>query len=175
MVNTIRQMRDYTKCLQELVSEKIKIKEVSTVKLNARCSDVLQNELSPKEKDPRSFILSCIIGNTTVSNALADLGASISVIPFSMFKRLGLGTPRLISMVIEMAERSMQSHKGIVENVLVKSDNSFFLWILKISLEVGTEKVVFNDNEGKISLSVCVINDFQVPKKFEEPEALEGI
>ncbi|GJY50539.1 homeodomain-like protein [Tanacetum coccineum] len=60
------------------------------------------------------------------SNALADLGASISVIPFSMFKRLGLGNPRPVNMVIEMADRSMQSPKGIVENVLVKIHKFIF-------------------------------------------------
>ncbi|GJT79336.1 homeodomain-like protein [Tanacetum coccineum] len=104
-----------------------KIKEVSMVKLNARCSAVLQNELLPKEKDPGSFILPCTISNTTVSNALANLGSSISVMPFSMFECLGLGNPKPIRMVIEIADRSMQSPKGIVENVLVKIDKFIFL------------------------------------------------
>ncbi|GJS38775.1 putative reverse transcriptase, RNA-dependent DNA polymerase [Tanacetum coccineum] len=62
-----------------------------------------------------------------LSNALADLGANISVMPFSMFKRLGLGNPRPVNMVIEMANRSMQSPKGIVENVLVKIHKFIFL------------------------------------------------
>nr|GEV45879.1 hypothetical protein [Tanacetum cinerariifolium] len=124
LVNTIRQTPDYKICLQQPVSEKIKIKE---------------------EKDPGSFILPYVIGNTTVINALADLGASISVMPYLMFKRLGLGTPKPISMVIELADRSM-----------------------KISLEVGNEKVIFNANEGKTLLYVCVINDFQIPNDFEE-------
>ncbi|GJS76544.1 retrovirus-related pol polyprotein from transposon TNT 1-94 [Tanacetum coccineum] len=84
-------------------------------------------EFPPKEKDPGSFVLPCIIGNTTVSNVLADLGASISVMPFSMFRRLGLGNPRPVNMVIEMADRSMQSPKGIVENVLVKIHKFIFL------------------------------------------------
>ncbi|GJS56770.1 retrovirus-related pol polyprotein from transposon TNT 1-94 [Tanacetum coccineum] len=97
------------------------------VKLNARCSAVLQNELPPKEKDLGSFVLPCIFGNTTVSNALVDLGASISVIPFSMFKHLGLGNPRPVNMVIEMADRSIQSPKGILENVLVKIHKFIFL------------------------------------------------
>ncbi|GJR82458.1 reverse transcriptase domain-containing protein [Tanacetum coccineum] len=70
------------------------------------------------------FGIAGIIGQTkdiySVSNALADLGASISVMPFSMFKHLGLRNPRPVNMVIEMADRSMQSPKGIVENVLVK-------------------------------------------------------
>nr|GEX83067.1 hypothetical protein [Tanacetum cinerariifolium] len=46
---------------QNLISRKVKNEEVSTVKLNARCSGILQNELPPKEKDPRSFILPCAI------------------------------------------------------------------------------------------------------------------
>ncbi|GKA30025.1 DNA damage-inducible protein 1-like protein [Tanacetum coccineum] len=112
--------------LKELVSNKIQNEELSMVKLNSRCSVVLQNKLPPKEKDPGSFVLSCIIGNTTVSNALADLGASISVMPFSMFKHLGLGNPRPVNMVIEMADRSMQSPKGIVENILVKIHKFIF-------------------------------------------------
>ncbi|GJW21852.1 homeodomain-like protein [Tanacetum coccineum] len=86
------------------------------VKLNARCSAILQNEFPPKEKDPGSFILPCTIDSTTVSNALAYLGASISIMPFSLFKQLGLGNPKPINMVIEMPDRSMQSPKGIIEN-----------------------------------------------------------
>ncbi|GKB29937.1 reverse transcriptase domain-containing protein [Tanacetum coccineum] len=60
-------------------------------------------------------------------NALADLGASTSEMSFSMFKRLGLGNPRSLNMVIKMADRSMQSPKGIVENVLVKIHKFVFL------------------------------------------------
>ncbi|GJY23574.1 retrovirus-related pol polyprotein from transposon TNT 1-94 [Tanacetum coccineum] len=105
---------------QKLVSRETIIEEVSMVKLNARCFAILQNKLPPKEKDPGSFILPCAIGTTTLSNALADLGASISIMPFSLFKRLGFENPKHINMVIEMADRSMKSPKGIVKNVLVK-------------------------------------------------------
>ncbi|GKA30221.1 retrovirus-related pol polyprotein from transposon TNT 1-94 [Tanacetum coccineum] len=80
------------------------------------------NELPPKEKDSGSFFLPCIISNMVVSNALADLGASISIMPFSLFKHLGLGKPKPIRMLIEMAEKSMQSPKAIIKNVLVKID-----------------------------------------------------
>ncbi|GJT52175.1 retrovirus-related pol polyprotein from transposon TNT 1-94 [Tanacetum coccineum] len=175
------------------------------VKLNARCSAILQNELPPKEKDLGSFIPPCVI-----SNALADLGASVSVMPFSMFKRLGLGNPKPINMVIEMADRSMQSPKGIVENVLVKIHNFIFpvdfvildiikddkvpiilgrpmlatahgkidVFGKKISLEVGTKHIVFNDNEGTRPLTVslvCVINDYQVIDDLGGPEDLEEV
>ncbi|GKC20167.1 homeodomain-like protein [Tanacetum coccineum] len=62
-----------------------------------------QNRLPPKETDPGSFILPCIIGNHSMSNALADLGASISIMPYSLFKRLGLGSLKPIKMTIKMA------------------------------------------------------------------------
>nr|GEV37942.1 hypothetical protein [Tanacetum cinerariifolium] len=96
------------------------------VKLNTRCSAALQNELPPKEKDPGSFVLPCIIGNTMVSNALAYLGVSISVMLFSMFKPLGLGNPRPVRMVIKMENRSMQSPKRMVKYVLVKIHKFIF-------------------------------------------------
>ncbi|GJS67382.1 retrovirus-related pol polyprotein from transposon TNT 1-94 [Tanacetum coccineum] len=61
-----------------------------------------------------------------MSNALADLGASIIIMPYLLFKRLGLGSLKLIKMTIEMADRSMMSPKGIKENVLVKISNFVF-------------------------------------------------
>ncbi|GKA63427.1 retrovirus-related pol polyprotein from transposon TNT 1-94 [Tanacetum coccineum] len=103
--------------LQKVVSHKIK-------ELPAHYSAALQNKLPLKETDPGSFILPCIIENHSTSNALADLGASISVMPYSLFKRLGLGS--LKPMTIEMVDRSMQSPKGIKENVLVKISNFMF-------------------------------------------------
>ncbi|GKB90571.1 DUF4219 domain-containing protein [Tanacetum coccineum] len=61
-----------------------------------------------------------------MSNALTDLGASISVMPYSLFKILELGGLKPIKMTIEMADRSMQSPKGIKENVPVKISNFVF-------------------------------------------------
>ncbi|GJV05443.1 putative reverse transcriptase, RNA-dependent DNA polymerase [Tanacetum coccineum] len=69
---------------------------------------------------------SSIKRNHSMINALADLGASISVMPYSLFKRLGLGSLKPIKMTIEMADRSMQSLKGIKENILVKISNFVF-------------------------------------------------
>ncbi|GKE67409.1 putative reverse transcriptase, RNA-dependent DNA polymerase [Tanacetum coccineum] len=57
---------------------------------------------------------------------LADLGESISIMPYSLFKRLGFRCLKPIKMTIEMADRSMQSPKGIKENILVKISNFVF-------------------------------------------------
>ncbi|GJU20195.1 putative reverse transcriptase, RNA-dependent DNA polymerase [Tanacetum coccineum] len=105
--------------LQKVVSHEIK--ESST-----HYSVTHQNRLPLKETDPGSFILPCIIENHSRSNAFADLGVSISIMPYSLFKRLELWSLEPIKMTIEMADRSMQSPKGIKENVLVRISNFVF-------------------------------------------------
>ncbi|GJT92254.1 hypothetical protein Tco_1081099 [Tanacetum coccineum] len=105
--------------LQKLVSHEIK--ESPT-----HYSVTRQNKVPSVETDPGSFILPCIIGNHSMSNVLADLGASISIMPYSLFKRLGLGSLKPIKMTIKIADRSMQYPKGIKENVIVKISNFVF-------------------------------------------------
>ncbi|GJV22562.1 reverse transcriptase domain-containing protein, partial [Tanacetum coccineum] len=56
------------------------------------------------------------------NNALADLGASISLISYTMYEKLGLGEPKPTRMSLELANRSIQYPRGIVENVLIKVD-----------------------------------------------------
>ncbi|GJX90760.1 reverse transcriptase domain-containing protein [Tanacetum coccineum] len=58
--------------------------------MNEKCSAVLLNKLPSKEKDPRSFTIPCDIGKLHINNALADLGASISLMPYTMHEKLGL-------------------------------------------------------------------------------------
>ncbi|GJV01843.1 zinc knuckle CX2CX4HX4C containing protein [Tanacetum coccineum] len=60
------------------------------------------------------------------NNALANLGASISVMPLSMYKRLGIGKLEPINMVIEMADNTKCTPKGIVENLLIKINKFIF-------------------------------------------------
>ncbi|GJR32545.1 retrovirus-related pol polyprotein from transposon TNT 1-94 [Tanacetum coccineum] len=159
----------------ETFAEKVKRKIIKDNENREKILRKLESEpvnaplfnLPPKEKDPGSFILPCVIGNTTISNALVNLGVSISVMPFSMFKRLGLGNPKPINMMIKMANRSMQSPKGIVENVLEKD---FF----------GSRNRAdcFNANEGTCPLTVspvCVINVYQVIDDLGGPEDLEEV
>ncbi|GJZ59256.1 reverse transcriptase domain-containing protein [Tanacetum coccineum] len=94
--------------------------------MNPRCSALLQNHLPPKEQDPGSFILPCSIGKLDFNNALANLRASISVVPLSMYKRLGIGKLKPINMVIKMADDTKCTPKGIVENLLIKIDKFIF-------------------------------------------------
>ncbi|GJV27411.1 uncharacterized mitochondrial protein-like protein [Tanacetum coccineum] len=72
-----------------------------------------------KEKDPRSFTLPCFINNVCFDNALVDLGASISVVPFSTYLNLGLGELAHTKLTVELADKTVKYPNGIVENVLV--------------------------------------------------------
>ncbi|GJU65898.1 hypothetical protein Tco_1247733 [Tanacetum coccineum] len=74
------------KVLKDLLSHKEKLeKAASSVKLSEECSVIIQRSLSQKERDPGSFTLPCLIGPLAVKNALADLGASINLMPHSLF------------------------------------------------------------------------------------------
>ncbi|GKC08822.1 hypothetical protein Tco_1000432 [Tanacetum coccineum] len=131
----IRQSDEYPKYMKDLVTNKPLTIENENIRMNRRCSALLLNQLPPKEKDPRSFILPCLIGRLDFNNALADLGASISIMPFSLYKRVGIGKLKTIQMNIELADNSKCIPKEIVRNLLIKSDK-FILPIDFIVLDV---------------------------------------
>ncbi|GKC80899.1 uncharacterized mitochondrial protein-like protein [Tanacetum coccineum] len=80
----------------------------------------LNNDALPqKEKDPESFSLPCYINNVCFEKALADLGASVSVMPFSTYTNLGLGELAHTKLTIELADRTVKHPKGITKNLLV--------------------------------------------------------
>ncbi|GJT78428.1 ribonuclease H-like domain, reverse transcriptase, RNA-dependent DNA polymerase [Tanacetum coccineum] len=87
---------------------------------------LLNNSLPPKKKDPRSFTLSCYINNLCLNKALADLGSSMSVMPFSTYTNLALGELAPTKLIVELADRTMKRPKGIAENVLVGIDKFVF-------------------------------------------------
>ncbi|WCJ18012.1 Transposon Tf2-6 polyprotein [Euphorbia peplus] len=120
----IFQMPTYMKFLKDLLHNKEKLENVSMVQLNHVCSSIIQNKqvLPKKMKDPGSFSIPCAIGNLNISNALCDLGASVNLMPLSIYKRLELGEPSPTRMSIQLADRSVKYPVGIVEDVLVKVD-----------------------------------------------------
>ncbi|GJR48819.1 DNA-directed DNA polymerase [Tanacetum coccineum] len=118
----LAQMPKYAKFLKSLLTNKARLKEACKVTMNERCSAVLLNMLLSKEKDPRSFTMPCDIGQLHIDNALADLGASISLMPYTMYEKLGLGEPTTTRMSLELADRSIQYPRGIIENVIIKVD-----------------------------------------------------
>ncbi|XP_022004335.1 uncharacterized protein LOC110901879 [Helianthus annuus] len=73
-----------------------------------------------------SFTLPCLIGSMSVSHALADLGASLNLMPYKVFAKLDLGEPSPTRMSIRLADRSIKYPRGFIENMLVKIDKFVF-------------------------------------------------
>ncbi|XP_048227244.1 uncharacterized protein LOC125369274 [Ricinus communis] len=116
----------YAKFLKEILSNKRKLEDLGLVTLNEECSAILQNKLPLKRRDPGSFTVPCIIGDLSISGALADLGASINLMPTSLFDKLGLSEPKPTRMSIQLADRTVKIPRGIIEDVLVKVDKFIF-------------------------------------------------
>ncbi|KAL5577484.1 hypothetical protein UlMin_019183 [Ulmus minor] len=87
----LEQMPKYAKFMKEILSKKRKLGDYETVMLNEECSAVLQRKLPQKLKDPGSFTIPCTIGSCNFDKVLCDLGASINLMPLSVFRKLGLG------------------------------------------------------------------------------------
>ena len=79
-----------------------------------------------KYKDPESPTISVNIGGTCIDKALLDLGASVNLLPYTMYKQLGLGELKPTNITLSLADRSVKIPKGIVEDVLVKVDNFYY-------------------------------------------------
>ncbi|XP_027364427.1 uncharacterized protein LOC113871534 [Abrus precatorius] len=76
--------------------------------------------------DLGTFTVPCTIRNSTISNALLDLGASINVMPTLIYKSLSLGPLKQTSVVIQLANRSTVFPAGVVEDILVRVDKLIF-------------------------------------------------
>ncbi|GKA31171.1 hypothetical protein Tco_0717476 [Tanacetum coccineum] len=92
-------------------------------KANSYEASHINNSIPRKEKDPGSFTLPCYINNVCFDNALADLGASVSIMPLSTYLSLGLGELAHTKLTVELADRTVKYPKGIAKNVLVVVKN----------------------------------------------------
>nr|GEU85591.1 hypothetical protein [Tanacetum cinerariifolium] len=116
------------KFLKDLLSHKEKLeKAASSVKLGEECSAFIQKGLPQKERDMGSFTLPCLIGPLAVKNDLADLGASINLMPYSLFRKLGIYELKPTKMSIQLADRSLKYPIGVCDNLLVKINKFIFL------------------------------------------------
>ncbi|CAN6566333.1 unnamed protein product [Malus baccata var. baccata] len=96
------------------------------VKVGENVSAILQRKLPPKCKDPGSFTIPCVIGNTRFESAMLDLGASINVMPYSIYASMNLGALKNDGVIIQLADRSNAYPKGVLEDVLVQVDHLVF-------------------------------------------------
>ncbi|KAI5324228.1 hypothetical protein L3X38_033301 [Prunus dulcis] len=125
LLDAIKKIPSYAKFLKEVCSSKKKLSDLDKVILTEQCSAVLLHKLPPKKKDPGSFNISCTIGNSNFKSALIDLGASINLMPFSVFQRLGQGDLKPTSIILQLADRSITYPRGVIKDLIIKVDNLY--------------------------------------------------
>ncbi|XP_057451884.1 uncharacterized protein LOC130743668 [Lotus japonicus] len=117
----LEKMPQYAKFMKEILSKKRSLSEENDiVELTEECSAILQRKLPPKRKDPGSFTLPVNFGASKEVRVLCDLGASVNLMPLSMFERLNVGELKPTMMMLQLADRSMVTPWGVVEDVLVR-------------------------------------------------------
>ena len=126
LLDAIKQVPKYAKFLKELCTTKRRMSNKEVVKVSENVSAVLQRKLPTKCKDPGSFTIPCVIGNTRFEHAMLDLGASINVMPYSINASMNLGELKNDGVIIQLADRSNAYPKGVVEDVLMQVDHLIF-------------------------------------------------
>nr|GFA26982.1 reverse transcriptase domain-containing protein [Tanacetum cinerariifolium] len=103
-----------------------KLFELAKVPLNENCSAILLKKLPGKLEDPGKFLIPCDFLGIDVCHALADLGASINLMPLSIWKKLFLPELTPTRMTLKLTDRSITCPKGVAEDVLVKVGMFYF-------------------------------------------------
>jgi len=110
----------YAKFLKDVLSKKRKIGDNETITLTRGCSAIIQKKLPPKLKDPGSFSITCVIGKETIDKAICDLGSSVSLLPLSLLKRIGISDLKPTKMTLQLADCSIIYPAGILEDIPIK-------------------------------------------------------
>ncbi|GJV10640.1 reverse transcriptase domain-containing protein [Tanacetum coccineum] len=113
-------MPRFAPTIKSLLMNKEKLLELAKIPLNENCSAMLLKKLPEKLGDPGKFLIPCNFPGMDVCHALADLGASINLMPLSIWKKLSLPELTPTRMTLELADRSITYPKGLAEDVFVK-------------------------------------------------------
>nr|GEX92292.1 reverse transcriptase domain-containing protein [Tanacetum cinerariifolium] len=119
-------MPKFALIIKSLLANKDKLFELAKVSLNENCPAMLLKKLPEKLGDPGKFLIPCDFPGMEVCHALADLGASINLMPLSIWKKLSLPELTPTQMTLELSDRSITRPKGVAEDVFVKVGKFYF-------------------------------------------------
>ena len=122
----IKQVPTYAKFLKDLCTVKKGLSIDKKAFLTEQVSAIIQCKNPVKYKDLGCLTISVNIGGTCVEKALLNLGARVNLLPYSMYKQLGLGELKPTSITLSLADRSIKIPKGTVEDVLIQVDKFYY-------------------------------------------------
>ncbi|GJS55890.1 reverse transcriptase domain-containing protein [Tanacetum coccineum] len=138
-------MPKFASILKALSGNKEKLSEMARTPLNEHCSVVILNKLLEKLGDPGKFLNPCEFPRMDECLALADLGASINLMPSSVWKKLSLPELTPTCMTLELVDRSITQPIGIAEDVNVKTGHALIdVYGGELTLLAGKEAITFN-------------------------------
>ncbi|GKE51332.1 reverse transcriptase domain-containing protein, partial [Tanacetum coccineum] len=120
-------MPKFASMFKSLLNNKEKLFELVKTPVNENCSAVILKKLPEKLEDPDKFLIPCEFQGMVECSALADLGASINLMPLSVWKKLSLPDLTSTRMTLELADRSITRPIGVAEDVFVKVGKFYFL------------------------------------------------
>ncbi|XP_049344208.1 uncharacterized protein LOC125808575 [Solanum verrucosum] len=125
LIEALEQMPGYAKFIKDLVTKKRAVSFEDDDRLQ-HFGAITTRSLVLKKEDPGAFTIPCTIGLLHFAKALWDLGARINLMPLSIYKKLGLGTPKVTAMRVLMADRTVKKPIGVLQDVLVKVESFIF-------------------------------------------------
>ena len=151
LLDMIKQVPTYAKFLKDLCTIKRGFNVNKKAFLTEQVSTIIECKTPVKYKDPGCPTISVNIGGISVEKALLDLGASVNLFPYSMYKKLGLGELKPTSIILSLADRPIKIPKGTIEDVLIQVD-IFYYPVDFVVLD--TEPVVVGANHVPIILGI---------------------
>ena len=126
LLDMIKQVPTYAKFLKDLCTVKRGLNIDKKAFLTERVSSIIQYKTPMKCKNPGCPTISVNIGGTCVEEALLDLEASVNLLPYSVYKKLGLGELKPTIITLSLVDGPVKIPKGIVEDVLVQVDIFYY-------------------------------------------------
>ncbi|GJS43906.1 reverse transcriptase domain-containing protein [Tanacetum coccineum] len=119
-------MPKFALMFRKLLNNKDKIIELINTPVNENCSAVILKKFPEKLGDPDRFLIPCDFSEMDECLALADLGASINLMPLSVWEKLNLLDLTKTRMILELADQTISTPTGIAKDVFVKVGTFFF-------------------------------------------------
>nr|GEY34647.1 reverse transcriptase domain-containing protein [Tanacetum cinerariifolium] len=138
-------MPKFASTLKALIGNKEKLSEMARTSINEHCSAVILNKLPKKLGDPGKFLIPCEFPGMDECLALADLGASINLMPLPVWEELSLLELTLTCMTLEIADRTLSKPIGIAKDVKVKTGRALIVVHKgELTLRIENEAITYN-------------------------------
>ncbi|XP_021743256.1 uncharacterized protein LOC110709352 [Chenopodium quinoa] len=139
--DVIEQMPNHAKFLKEILSGNRTCDVAKTVSLTENGSAIIMNKIPPKLKDPGNFSIPFAIYKMQIDNALCDLGASVSIMPYSVYQRLENRELLPTNITLQLADRSIRIPRGKVEDVPLRV-GKFIILVDFMVLEIDEDSTI---------------------------------